>query len=173
MEKQNKNDIVYASFSYRMAASVIDTILSFILVVPIIKFFANIFDISKPTTIYLQAQQMTTADIINAMNEALPALLMESTIMSAIVITFWIAKGGTPGKMLLKMKIVDAKTLEKPGSIQSVVRYLGYFASFLPFLLGFIWIYYDKKKQGFHDKIAGTIVIIEKKDKNKEPDIKS
>jgi uncharacterized RDD family membrane protein YckC len=30
--------------------------------------------------------------------------------------------------------------------------------------LGFVWIYYDKKKQGWHDKIAGTVVIIEDKD---------
>ena len=28
------------------------------------------------------------------------------------------------------------------------------------FNLGFIWIAFDKRKQGWHDKIAGTVVII-------------
>jgi uncharacterized RDD family membrane protein YckC len=26
--------------------------------------------------------------------------------------------------------------------------------------LGFIWVAFDKRKQGWHDKIAGTVVII-------------
>ena len=57
------------------------------------------------------------------------------------------------------MQIVDAKTHQKPGVMQSVVRYFAYIVSFMPLYLGFIWIYFDKRKQGFHDKIAGTVVI--------------
>jgi uncharacterized RDD family membrane protein YckC len=26
-------------------------------------------------------------------------------------------------------------------------------------MLGFIWIAFDKRKQGWHDKLAGTVVI--------------
>jgi len=39
------------------------------------------------------------------------------------------------------------------------VRYIGYFVSVIPFGLGFIWIAFDSKKQGFHDKLAGTVVV--------------
>jgi uncharacterized RDD family membrane protein YckC len=31
----------------------------------------------------------------------------------------------------------------------------------LVFFLGFIWVAFDKRKQGWHDKIAGTVVIRE------------
>jgi uncharacterized RDD family membrane protein YckC len=29
----------------------------------------------------------------------------------------------------------------------------------LPLFIGFIWIGIDRRKQGFHDKIAGTLVV--------------
>ena len=40
------------------------------------------------------------------------------------------------------------------------LRYLGYVISAIPLFLGFIWIAFDKQKQGFHDKIAGTFVVV-------------
>jgi uncharacterized RDD family membrane protein YckC len=45
-------------------------------------------------------------------------------------------------------------------------RYLGYYDSTIPFLLGLMWVGIDKRKQGWHDKLAGTVVI---RDRNKEP----
>ncbi len=60
--------------------------------------------------------------------------------------------------MATKLTIVDAKTGKKPTLIQFVLRYVSYFLSCI-FFLGFIWIAFDKKKQGWHDKIAGTVVV--------------
>jgi len=40
-------------------------------------------------------------------------------------------------------------------------RYFGYYVSGLILALGFIWIAFDKRKQGWHDKLAGTLVIRE------------
>ncbi|MBW2651381.1 MAG: RDD family protein [Deltaproteobacteria bacterium] len=37
--------------------------------------------------------------------------------------------------------------------------WVGYIISKLPFFLGFIWVAFDGRKQGWHDKIAGTYVI--------------
>jgi uncharacterized RDD family membrane protein YckC len=45
--------------------------------------------------------------------------------------------------------------------IECIGQYFGYFVSILPLMLGFIWVGIDKKKQGFHDKLAGTVVIRE------------
>jgi uncharacterized RDD family membrane protein YckC len=42
-----------------------------------------------------------------------------------------------------------------------VIRLLCYFVSALPFYLGFLWAAFDRRKQGWHDKIAGTVVIQE------------
>ncbi len=41
----------------------------------------------------------------------------------------------------------------------SFVRYLAYFVSLVPLGLGYLWVALDKRKQGWHDKIAGTVVI--------------
>jgi uncharacterized RDD family membrane protein YckC len=55
--------------------------------------------------------------------------------------------------------IVDADTLGKPATGRLVLRYLGYYLSTIVLLLGFIWIAFDSRKQGLHDKIANTVVI--------------
>ena len=72
---------------------------------------------------------------------------------------FWILKSATIGKMLVKVKIVDAKTGKPASPLQCIVRYLGYIVSALPLGLGFVWIAFDKRKQGWHDKIARTLVV--------------
>lgn len=74
-------------------------------------------------------------------------------------IWFWLRFFGTPGKMLLKLKIIDAKTGNKLSFWQAVGRYFAYIPAMLPLFFGLIWVAFDKKKQGWHDKLAGTIVI--------------
>jgi hypothetical protein len=73
---------------------------------------------------------------------------------------------GTPGKMLLRLRVVDAHTGQAISTPKAIGRYLGYYVSVLPLMLGIIWVGIDKKKQGFHDKLAGTVVI---RDRQKEP----
>ena len=74
-------------------------------------------------------------------------------------ITFWVYKGATPGKMVIHAKIVDADTGKPPTVGQCLGRYACYFISGLPLGLGFLWVAFDKKKQGWHDKLANTVVI--------------
>ncbi len=66
--------------------------------------------------------------------------------------------GATIGKKIMKIKIIktDGHSVDWPTAI---VRLVGYLASFIPFALGFLWIIWDRNKQGFHDKIAKTYVI--------------
>ena len=60
--------------------------------------------------------------------------------------------------MLFAAKIVDAKTGDEPSIMQFIIRYAGYYiSSFL--MIGFIWIIFDSKNQGLHDKLAGTVVV--------------
>lgn len=72
--------------------------------------------------------------------------------------------GRTPGKMLLGLQVVsaDAKMITFGTAF---LRTVGYFISFI-YLLGFIWAAFDKRKQGWHDKIAGTVVIIREQQNN-------
>jgi uncharacterized RDD family membrane protein YckC len=75
------------------------------------------------------------------------------------VLLFWRYKGATPGKMLMGLRIVDADTHGPVPFGRLVLRMLGYLLSALPLFLGFVWVAFDKRKQGFHDKIARTLVL--------------
>jgi uncharacterized RDD family membrane protein YckC len=67
--------------------------------------------------------------------------------------------GQTPGKMAVGVRVVNAGGA-KPGlGIAALREILGKFISFCIILLGFIWIAFDGKKQGWHDRIAGTYVV--------------
>lgn len=73
-------------------------------------------------------------------------------------ILLWVNwNGQTLGKKAMKIKVVreDGKALDYK---VAVLRYLGYIVSSLVFCLGFFWVIWDKEKQGWHDKIAGTFV---------------
>lgn len=76
----------------------------------------------------------------------------------AYTLGFWIWKSTTPGKMLFGMKIVDSDG-NNLTPVKAILRYVGYVISIVPLFLGFLWVAFDKEKQGFHDKIAGTHVV--------------
>ena len=86
-------------------------------------------------------------------------------VIFALGVGFWRYRGATPGKMAIGARVVDARTGALASTGKLVVRFIAYFASMIPLGLGFAWIGIDPRKQGFHDKIAGTLVIHEKADK--------
>jgi uncharacterized RDD family membrane protein YckC len=90
-------------------------------------------------------------------------VLIQVVLPMIAVIVFWRYRGATPGKMLLSAKIVDAKTLGPPSTGQLIGRYFAYIVSSI-FMLGFLWIAFDKRKQGWHDRLAGTAVIHDEDD---------
>ena len=85
--------------------------------------------------------------------------LAEWILPAVAILSFWIARGATPGKMAVSACIVDASTGQPASTGQLIGRYLAYYLSALPLLLGFIWIAFDRRKQGWHDKLAGTVVV--------------
>jgi uncharacterized RDD family membrane protein YckC len=83
----------------------------------------------------------------------------ENVLSMAITVIFWTWFLGTPGKLLMGCQVVDADSARPVSLAQAMLRYLGYYISALPLGLGFFWIAWDKRKQGFHDKIANTVVL--------------
>jgi uncharacterized RDD family membrane protein YckC len=71
---------------------------------------------------------------------------------------FWTLAGMTPGKALLGVRIVRLDGHPMTFRI-SFRRYFGYVVSFLGFGMGYLWILIDNRRQGWHDKIAGTCVV--------------
>jgi uncharacterized RDD family membrane protein YckC len=84
-------------------------------------------------------------------------------LTSVIYAVYFIgAKGKTPGKMAMKIKVLKEDINDVPGYMSAFLReVVGKFISAIIFFLGYLWMLKDPKKQTLHDKIAGTIVINE------------
>ena len=66
--------------------------------------------------------------------------------------------GQTPGKMVCRLKVVRTNG-EPLGYGRAFLRWVGYIASWCAFALGFLWVIFDRQKQAWHDKIAGSYVL--------------
>ena len=76
-------------------------------------------------------------------------------VIASYFLGFWYYKGATLSKMFMRMKIVDAVTLNRPTLRQLIKRFLGY----MTFPIGIFFILFSSQKQALHDKIARTVVI--------------
>jgi uncharacterized RDD family membrane protein YckC len=72
---------------------------------------------------------------------------------------FWAWRGQTVGMMPFNMQVVSVTDGKKIDVVRGLLRYVGYIISAIPLLIGFIWAAFDARKQGWHDKIASTLVI--------------
>jgi len=73
-------------------------------------------------------------------------------------IGMWVWRGQTLGQMVVNAKVV--KTDGKPVDLRvATIRFLGYLLCGLTLGLGFLFIAFDTRKQGLHDKLAETYVI--------------
>lgn len=91
-----------------------------------------------------------------------PSPIVWSTSGVAISIVywmgFWVWRGQTPGKMAVGVKVI--RTDSSPVKWQcAICRCLGYVVSAITLFIGFIWVAFDGRKQGIHDKIADTYVV--------------
>lgn len=137
----------YVGFWKRVFASIIDTLILLFVILPIA--------VAVYGTQYFA--------LYYAGKTALFDFLVQFVMPAVAVIVFWRFRGATPGKILISAKIVDAQTLGPPSTGKLVGRYFAYLVSCI-FMLGFIWIAFDKRKQGWHDKLAGTLVIRDEED---------
>ena len=71
----------------------------------------------------------------------------------------WSRGGQTIGYKAMRLRVVRATDGGPVSGVQAIGRLLGYVVSGFLFSLGFIWIAFDEKRQGWHDKLASTVVI--------------
>ena len=135
-------ELEYVGFWPRVGASIIDTILVSLIIWPLL------------TWIY-GGEYWLDADLVKG-----PADVLVSWVLPGVaIVLFWIYRQATPGKMAISARIVDARSGEPPGKAQLIGRYFGYFVSTIPLGLGLLWVAFDPRKQGWHDKLAGTVVV--------------
>lgn len=86
------------------------------------------------------------------------ATLLTILYISSYQLFFWMLTGQTPGKALLGLRVVTTKG-NRVTPLRGILRLIGYVISALPLYFGFLWILGDDRRQGWHDKIAGTYVV--------------
>jgi len=144
-----KQDLEYVGFWLRAWASLIDGVLIMCVTLPILLVFYG-------------ESYWDSTELING-----PMDFIVSWVFPIVAtIAFWVLKNATPGKMAIATKIVDSKTGNAPSMGQYVGRYFAYWLSAIPLGLGFLWVAFDSRKQGWHDKLAGTVVV---RSKNRAP----
>jgi len=132
----------YATFWQRAVALLIDWLIVVVIAMPII-------------VVTFGADYFSLDPVRRSRDLAIAA------VVGAIIVGFWRYYGATPGKLAVGVRIVDAATGKPPPTVRLVIRLLCYVVSAVPFYLGFLWAAFDRRKQGWHDKIAGTVVIQE------------
>lgn len=136
------NDLEYVGFWPRFGAAMIDLLLQLAITLPLT--YVIYGRVTAPPGRWF----MGPGDVL--VNLVLPAVM---------VIALWIHLGATPGKMAMSARIVDADTGAPLTTTQSVIRYVGYFVSMIPFGVGYLWVAFDRRKQGWHDKMANSVVV--------------
>lgn len=148
MQKQNKEDIVYAGFFVRLSAYIIDCIIVgfALLIIKIPKFIMNMMN---PDMFFLKAIlfQFSIFDIF----------IYILGLMYFVLMTYYY--GGTLGKRLFRLKVCKASG-EKLALFTVIYREsIGRYLSGLILFIGYFMIGLDQKKRALHDILSDTLVV--------------
>lgn len=167
-----KKQILYADFMPRLFSTMMDLCFLTILLIPITNFvnrtviakkFGHIFA-SKNVDIYdtkalkeaLQSPEFAPYSNIDTVIELMmPMACMQLVAIVLYFIASWYFWSATPIKHLMRMRVVDATTFNRPTFFQLIKRFIGY----VLFPIGVWFIFFTKQKQMLHDRISNTVVI--------------
>ena len=86
------------------------------------------------------------------------AFIGSGFLLAIYSISMWLLVDKTLGQALLGLRVL--RTDGRPLTLGPAVRrVLGYYVSFLALFIGFLWVLVDDRRQGWHDKIADTVVV--------------
>ena len=141
-EALHREDITLADTKKRSLAFFIDEmLLSFILIAALWDSFVN---------------ATTTEEIIGLTN----SFVFEYMIMKIIYQAFFVMQyGATLGKIAVKIRVIEIKTLQNPNVLVALNRAIFRVISEMLFYLGFLWGMMNPTKQTWHDLTAKTLVV--------------
>jgi uncharacterized RDD family membrane protein YckC len=145
----------YAGFWVRAAARVVD----FLVILGIYNLFylvdrlgatAGLWPLSPIEDIY------AVTDVVSMENFVRAAFFFGFPVFYYVYLHG--AYGQTFGKMAFRIKVIneDGSPLDYRGAF---LRWLGYFLCVFTLYLGYVWVAFDKRKQGLHDRVCGTLVV--------------
>jgi len=144
-------NVVYAGFWLRFAAILIDSAILFVanLVIGfVLGFFIGLLIVASGSTL-----NESSTNTLNLLSDFV------ALVLGAGYFSFYWAGGQTWGMRWLRLRVVDAQTGQPIGVGRAFMRYLGYLLSALVCFVGLIWAAFDPRKQGWHDKIANSVVV--------------
>lgn len=148
----------FAGFWRRLVAYTIDNVIINII-------FFTMFIIAMVAFVFGSISSEGGSWLADIMEPARMSLALLLTVASYLFLSiayftyFHGMNGRTPGKMLLGLQVISTEGTRISFGI-AFLRAVGYFISAAIFNIGFIWAAFDRRKQSWHDKIAGTVVII-------------
>jgi uncharacterized RDD family membrane protein YckC len=148
----------YAGFWIRLVARIVDGI---ILSVPVAILFFIFIAIAGgiASTTNSTDQNAQAAVGIGLVGAWLLVGLLSLVGTVVYYVYFWGTSGTTLGMRLFKLRIVDANTGGSIGIPRAIVRYLMAIVNTIACYIGWIWVAFDPRKQGWHDKVANSVVI--------------
>lgn len=135
-------EYAFAGFWLRLVAVIIDVIILAVISLPIL-YFGYGQD-------YFLSDEMVKGPLDVFISYIFPIVF---------TVALWVKIGGTPGKRILGLRVVDEKTGQNVSVGQACLRYVAYLISALPLLLGYFWVAFDKRKKSWHDHISSTVVV--------------
>ncbi|HSW42067.1 MAG TPA: RDD family protein [Patescibacteria group bacterium] len=138
----------FASHGGRLVAYIVDVILASILVTIVavlLSFGVAVFAVAG-------------VDVLAAAG-GIFVLVAVVTVSIGYFPWFWVKGGATPGMRIFNLTVVRDRDGGPIGWGEAFLRLFGFWVSSLVFYLGFAWILIDKRRRGWHDLIAGTIMV--------------
>lgn len=143
--------LVYAGFWIRFVAWLIDFVVLSAVLLALGHFAAIGYHLES------------TVSSVNGVNQSGVALRIDGLwpflISGVYFVLLWWTYGATLGQLMLRLRVVRAQDGMRPDFGRLVLRYIAYLISALPVGLGLVWAGWDARKQGWHDKIADTLVV--------------
>ncbi len=158
----------HAGFQVRVYAAVVDMLCYLPLLIYVLAPVRTIeVDLSKVNAKltsgeYTQAEyRMAIKDlqIATTVTEFVISSVTDYLLFGVLAVIFWLKYQASPGKLLLGLRIQNAKNGAPPALGQLILRYVAYLISAIPLMAGFFAILFTDKKRGWHDMIAGTEVV--------------
>jgi uncharacterized RDD family membrane protein YckC len=148
--------IPFASLGARLVAYIVDGII--LSVVFIVAFFILSFALVAGSGVDVSDPE--NPRISPAAIGGLTLFMLLFIIVTIAYFPFFWARGGqTPGMKPFGIRVVRDRDGGPVTAGQAILRLIGMWVAAAVFYIGFIWVFIDSRRRGWHDLVAGTVVV--------------
>lgn len=151
----------YAGFVTRFIAFAIDlliVVIAQVIIMLFVRVVLNFFGLNELARALFDPAEAPSSSVFIQVLRWVIAVLGSAVVFAIYVITFWLLVDKTLGQALLGLRVLRSNG--RPITlVPAIKRLLGYYLSFFALGIGFLWILLDDRRQGWHDKLADTVVV--------------